>query len=243
MSALTNENVHAEACFCGKCIKRRHKKSNFPVFPYSKEIESTYNLYFKEKQSDRSLPPVFVKSMHSSLDLGNKPYHSSGLFSTQKFDYRPFKVEPQEGKKPKIHEKIPFYGSSSYSMAYVDWKVPAQDRSTKLEYIETNVPLRGNSNYKEAFIGNSEYKKIMPYKPISHIDLNGGKFKTIPSYKEDFKSSDLNNIKPYLAKKLDKNMVEKSFVSNSINKSLIFKSSYSHDFTKQDINKNKCLLD
>jgi hypothetical protein len=243
MSAIVNDNVHAEACFCGKCIKRRHKKSNFSVYPYSKDIESTYNLYFKEKQTDRSLPPVFVKSMLSSLDLGQKQNHSSGLFSTQKFDYRPFKVEPHEQAQPKNPEKVPFIGSSSYSNAFIDWKVQAQDRNSKVQYIDTNVPLRGSSNYKEAYLMNSDYKRILPCKPISHLELSGAKFQTIPLYREEFKSSDLKNLKPYLAKKLDKNTVEKSFMTTNTNKSLIFKSSYSYDFTKQDINKNKCLMD
>jgi hypothetical protein len=243
MSAIPNDNVHAEACFCGKCIKRRHKKSNFSVYPYSQDIESTYNLYFKEKQNDHSLPPVYVKSMHSSLDLGQKKNHSSGLFSTHKFDYRPFKIEPHEPAQPKIPEKVPFIGSSSYNNAYIDWKVQAQERSSKVKYIDTNVPLRGLSNYKEAYIVNSDYKRILPTKPISHIELSGAKFQTIPLYKEEFVSSDLKNLQPYLAKKLDKNAVEKSFLTTNTNKSLIFKSSYSYDFTKQDINKNKCLMD
>ena len=97
------ELEHSEACYCGKCIKKRQNKSNFTVFPYSKDIESSYNLHYKEKHPDLSLPKVVIKSSMSSLDRGYREFLPLSLVSSQKYDYRPYKIEPKETK---IEKKI-----------------------------------------------------------------------------------------------------------------------------------------
>ena len=131
MTSNGKETIHSEACYCGKCIKRRHTKSSFTVFPYSKDIETAYNMHFKEKQPDRSVL-YYNKSMHSSIDKGFKEHLSSALTSSQKYDYKPYKIEPHEYKKERKIEKVPFFGSSSYEAAYVDWRVSPEKRLNKV---------------------------------------------------------------------------------------------------------------
>ena len=245
MSFNRKENIHSEACYCGKCIKRRHTKTNFPGFPYSKDIETSYGMFFKEKKTENN-DLYFNVSKNSSIDKGFKVHLSSGLISSQKLDYRPYKIISHEYKKEKKIDKVPFFGSSSYDNAFVDWRVSHKEKKEKCEYPKIEIPLRGKSNYNESYvqINDPVFKKIAS-KPISNFDLGKKMFIKISTSKDNYKSIDYESKKYYLAKSMDKRIDKLEEGCKDFEKMTPFKSQYSDDFSNLKIKStiNKCVYD
>ena len=223
--------VHPESCYCGKCNKRRQTRTNVTVFPYSKDMQSSYISSFIKQKIENS-PILYNKSKHSNFDNEYKEHLTSGLISTHKNDYKPLKIESYIAKKEEVKTFIPFIGSSSYQNAYLNWPITQIKKQNKIENLDFTIPLRGDSNYKEAFSQYNElnYKRYIADKPASCIELSGAKLNCQTNNRDDYKSSDIGLIQHYLGKRYDKNLIEKSSFDNKKGVPN-FKSSYMYDFT------------
>jgi hypothetical protein len=142
---------HVPVCTCGKCIVRRLRTSLFPNFPYGKNIGSVYSKDFAWNDPLK-LPSVYNKSKHSGFENTYKEHLPTALISTNKFDYRPFKINPQPIKEQKlIIDSAPFSGSSTYNSTYLNWGSAGIPKNEKPQFHDIKIPLRGRSNYKESY--------------------------------------------------------------------------------------------
>lgn len=144
-------------CTCGKCIVKRIRKDHFLSYPYNKGLKSCY-------KGDYPNHNMLARSLNDPSTIYNKAKGSSGfdgvykdniptlLMSTQKMDYKPFKInfEPVEPTNCEV-EKAPFFGSSTYKTFYNNWGSTKEDKAPLEKLPEIKIPLRGSSNYKESY--------------------------------------------------------------------------------------------
>ena len=222
---------HEPICSCGKCIKNRLTSSNFIKFPYSKKMTSLYSQEYTRK-SCSIIPSIYYKCKNSGFDNVYKENLPTGLISSQKFHYKPYKLEIKNNKRENdLVHSIPFYGKSTYNIMYPNWEIVDVGHKSEVESNILDIPIRGFSNYAENYIKFPENY----YKTIKHLDFEG-KFRNDTTNLHDFKKNPCLSVERY-----NKNMIEKSsLIPAPFPKSNIL-SSYGNDYIKLKEPK-KCLL-
>lgn len=167
-------------CTCGKCVVKRMRKEHFLSYPYNKNLQSIYKddfgptnsgIPFNDRKND------YIKAKGCNISGVFKDHIPTSLMSTNKMDYKPFKVQLEE-LKPNKHEieKAPFIGSTTNKAFYNNWGSTLEDKSPTEKFPDIKVPLRGDSNYKQSYprFPKSEYeKKDMKIIPKSNLEFFG----------------------------------------------------------------------
>ncbi len=209
MSEEIKELENVPFCSCGKCIVKRLRKSHNTNFPYNKSISSTYGTDFDAKPMGGS-PNFYNRSKHSGFEGSYREHLPTGLMSTMKFDFKPFRVKIED--KPQEEVKIvsvPFNGRSSYQTAYPNWGALSANKEAGSELPEIKVPFRGNSNYAENYLKHSAefYKKREMTK--NHPTLGFyGKFMAESSNNSSYKPIDFNQPHYFNKERITKTKVE-----------------------------------
>ena len=167
-------------CTCGKCIVKRLRKEHFLSYPYNKGLCSVYSNDFGPNETAPLLNDPkyqYNKAKVCSIDGTYKEHIPTSLMSTNKMDYKPFKVSTEEHKPNKQEvEKAPFFGKSTYNTHYTGWGSTLESKPTSTPLPEIHVPLKGDSNYKESYprYPKSDYeKKDMKIIPKSNLEFFG----------------------------------------------------------------------
>jgi len=203
-----------------------------------------YNQDFNWKSQGNSPSAYYNKSKYSGFDGVYKEHLSSGLISTQKFDFKPFKIEMKENKKENVLiQSLPFFGRSTYETMYPNWGAASAGQKTVVEPNDLQIPLRGHSNYAENFIKYpaNHYQQAKPdIHPKANLDF-AGKFVSDTSNRTDFKAINLKKNPAFTVEKFNKNDIEKSSLIPAPFPKSNITSTYGNDFTKLKNGKN-CLL-
>ena len=230
-------------CTCGKCVVKRMRKDLFANFPYNKNLSSAYISDFDWK-NNKKVPEFYNRSKHSGFEGSYKEHLPTGLMSTMKFDYKPFKVK-MEDKEVEEHKilSVPFLGRSTYSTTFPHWGSTSAGSRARVELPDIQVPLRGNSNYSENYVkyGQDFYKKREPAK-FSKATLEFyGKFNPATTFNTSFKPVDLNQPHYFNREKMTKTKVEgkSSLIPAEFPKSN-FESNYTQSYV--DFKDKQCLL-
>lgn len=203
-------------CTCGKCIVKRLRKEHFLSYPYNKGLGSIYNQdYQPNKNSIPFNDPKFqyIKAKGCNLDGTFKEHVPTSHMSTNKMDYKPFKVSTQEIQPTKHEiEKAPFFGSTTYKTYYNGWGSTLEHKPTMETFPDIKIPLRGQSNYVESYPrhSKSDYeKKDTKIIPKSNLEFFG-KLNPETSYGNTFKPVDFNQPHYFNKNKFNKNNCEKT---------------------------------
>ena len=231
-----NQETHPfePICSCGHCIKKRLTISNFTKFPYSKNLRSMYNQDFDWKTTSSILPSIYNKSKFSGFDGVYKENMSTGLISTNKFDFKPFKIERKEDKKENfLVHSMPFFGRSTYNTMFPDWGLNSPSKKTSVESNNLNIPLRGYSNYAENYVKFPEncYKTEKPEIHRSQLEFSG-KFSPDTTNRYDYKLINLRKNPAFTLEKFDKNAIEKSSLIPAPFPKANMHSTYNNDYIK-----------
>lgn len=236
-------NQRVPFCTCGKCVVKRMRKDFFNSFPYNKNISSTYIGDFDWKNNKKN-PDFYNRSKHSGFEGTYKEHLPTGLMSTMKFDYKPFKVK-MEDKQQEEHKilSVPFLGRTTYSTQFPNWGSSSSAGRTKVELPEIKVPLRGNSNYVENYIKYDPdfYKKRDPlYFGKDTLEFYG-KFNPDTTFNTSFKPVDFNQPHYFNKERMTKTKVEgrSSLIPAEFPKSN-FESLYSQSYV--DFKDKRCQL-
>lgn len=245
MKSQYEESMHLPVCTCGTCLKSRLTQSNFTKFPYSKNLGTTYKNEFVWKEKENSKSVTYYKSKHSGFDDNYKEHLTSGLISTQKFDYKPFKIELDNIKQENhLVQSLPFFGRSTYECAFPSWGSSMPGNQNKSEHCNINIPLRGKSNYSENYIQFDEKS----YRPHTQAGYNKGTLDFFGKF-SDYTTSRYNhrpiteNEKKYFQnrQKFKKNEIERSSLIPAAVAKSNFETTYSINFTNRK-NNQKCAL-
>ena len=147
---LGSEKCELPNCTCMKCVIRRERSERKGNYQFSSMGTTNMN-EFGEKNPVSS-PKYFNRSNRNSFDGTFKQHLSSGLMSTMKYDFKPFKVKlDEDNSENRKLKSFPFWGKSSYNSTYANYGSASNgnDPKEKLPFIK--VPFRGNSNYIENF--------------------------------------------------------------------------------------------
>lgn len=150
--SINGQMCKVPPCTCGKCIVRRLRKNFFTSFPYNKDLGSTYANDYDWKTNDENPDELYNRAKHTAFENVYREHIPTSLISTMKMDYKPFKVQTEKVPEVKTEPiKTPFIGRSTNQTTYPNWgaMVPTADESEPIQ--EINVPLRGESNYKENY--------------------------------------------------------------------------------------------
>lgn len=230
-------------CTCGKCIVKRLRKDFFTSFPYSKNLGSTYTGDFDWKTAQKN-PDFYNRSKHSGFEGVYREHLPTGLISTMKFDYKPFKVKMEE-KQPEEHKilSVPFFGRTTYQTKYPNWGSSSVGSKGRMELPEIKVPLRGNSNYRENYTNYDPgfYKKRDPTNFQRSTLEFYGKLNPDTTFNTSYKPIDFNQPHYFNRERMTKTIVEgkSSFVPADFPPSN-FESLYSQSYV--DYMDKKCHL-
>jgi hypothetical protein len=236
------EKLIVPTCTCGKCIVRRIRKGFFDSIPYNKNLGSTYTKDYDWKTNNLN-PDFYNRSKHSGFEGCYRTHLPTGLMSTMKFDYKPFKVDLEDPKRQDIKlESVPFFGRTTYSVAYPNWGSSLSDKNTKTTLPEIKIPLRGNSNYKENYIKHpDEFYAKRPAANFAKATLEFfGKLNPDTTYKTSFLPVDFNQPHYFTKDKVRKENVEKSSLIPADFPKSNFESIYHTSFV--DFQDRKCRL-
>lgn len=195
-------------CTCGKCIVKRLRKEHFLSYPYNKGLCSIYSDDFKPNENSKQLNDPkhsYFKAKGCNIDGTFRDHIPTSLMSTQKMDYKPFLVQPQEliPNKQDI-EKAPFFGNTTYNTYFNNWGSTQDNKPQNEAFPEIKVPLRGDSNYKESYprYPKTDYeKKDTKIVPKSTLEFFG-KLNPETSYGNTFQPVDFKQ--PHYFNKDDK---------------------------------------
>jgi len=230
---IHNEHQDTPHCICGKCLIRRLRKNHFTNFPYSKDLASTYSKDFLGK-SQGKLPELYNKSKHTGFEGIYRENLPTGLMSTQKFDYKPFKVQPQHIQEENHHiESIPFFGRTSYQTQFPNWGGYNPGTKGNVEYNKIDIPLRGKSNYAENYQKFPEfnYKRTKPANFSKDTLEFFGKLNPETSTGSVYKPIDFNQPQYFTKEKFKKNDIEKSSLIPAPVSKVIFSTTYGDSYT------------
>ena len=239
---LNGERVTVPFCTCGKCVVKRMRKGFFTSFPYGKNLGSTYTGDFDWK-SGKSEPEFYNRSKHTGFEGTYKEHLPTGLMSTMKFDYKPFKVklEDKEAEEYKV-PSVPFFGRTSYQSQYPNWGSTKSGKDQGVPLPDIKVPLRGGSNYVESYLKYDPdyYKKRDPanfQKATLHFY---GKFNPDTSSGTSFKPVDFNQPHYFSKDKFRRADIEKSSLIAAEFPQSNFESNYTQSFV--DFKDKRCRL-
>jgi hypothetical protein len=186
------------------------RKDTYTNFPYGKNLASTYSGDFDLKDIKRS-PDIYLRSKHSGFDGLYKEHLPTGLISTMKFDFKPFKVKMEDKQQEDFKiMSVPFFGRTTNQANYANWGDISVGNREKVELPEIKVPCRGNSNYLENYINHD------PDRYINRVPMNFskgtlkfyGKLNPETTFNTSFKPVDLNQPHYFNRKRITKTMVE-----------------------------------
>ena len=230
-------------CTCGKCVVKRMRKDGFENMPYNKNMSSAYTAEFDWKNNKKN-PEFYNRAKRSQLEGAYKEHLPTGLMSTMKFDYKPFKVKMEE-RKTEEHKilSVPFFGRTTNSTAYLNWGSSSAGATTKVELPDINVALRGNSNYTENYVKyEADFYKKREATNFKKATLEFyGKFNPDTTFNTSFKPVDLNQKHYFNRERITKTKVEgkSSLIPAEFPKSN-FESLYSQSYV--DFRDKKCAL-
>lgn len=240
---LFGNSENSPYCTCGKCIIRRLRKNHFTSFPYAKDLGSTYSKDFIGKSFNK-LPELYNKSKHNGFEGVYRENLPTSLMSTNKFDYKPFKVQQQEIKEEEhLIDSIPFFGRTSYQTQFPNWGGYNPGGKPSVEFSKIEIPLRGRSNYTENFIKFPEKS----YKMGKALNFSKdtlefyGKFNPETSVRANYKPVDFKQSHYFSKERFRKNDIEKSSLIPAPVSKVIFSTTYGENFQTHD-NKGKCQL-
>jgi hypothetical protein len=218
------------------------RKDFFTSFPYNKNIGSTYTGDFDWK-TNQGNPDFYNRSKHSGFEGCYKEHLPTGLMSTMKFDYKPFKVklEDKAAEEYKI-PSVPFFGRTSYQTQFPNWGSTIVGKKQDVTSPEIKVPLRGTSNYNQNYVQYDPdfYKKRDPTNFQKSTLEFYGKFNPDTTFNTSFKPVNFNQPHYFSKEKFRKTDVEKSSLIPAEFPKSNFESLYSQSFV--DFKDKKCKL-
>lgn len=235
-------------CTCGKCVVKRLRKGNFLSYPYNKNIKSMYQDDFGPNNSQipfNDKKKYFNKAKICNIGQTYTDHIPTSLLSTQKKDFKPFKVSQEENVPTKYElDKAPFLGNTTYKNAYTDWGSTKESKIPTDKLPDIHIPLRGEANYKESYprYGKKNYEntdlKIIPKPNLTFF----GSLNPDTSYGTTFKPVDFKQPQYFNqdGKNNKKGWEKTSFVSANFPPSN-FETSYSKSIGNFDT-KNICKL-
>lgn len=147
---MRKENCDLPDCTCMKCVIRRERSQRRGNYQFS-SMGTNYMSNYSEKEVVAS-PKYFNRSNRNNFDGSYKKHLTSGLMSTMKFDFKPFKVKLDEDNSDKTNLKsFPFFGNSSYKTNFAGYGSPSNGNDPKEDLPYIKIPFRGKSNYLENF--------------------------------------------------------------------------------------------
>lgn len=236
------KTINVPRCTCGKCIVRRMRKGFFDSIPYNKNLASNYANDYDWKTNDTN-PDFYNRSKHSGFEGCYKEHLPTGLMSTMKADYKPFKVQlvdpkPQEYSVP----SVPFFGRTSYRTSYPNWGAAEPNTNNNFKLPDIKIPLRGSSNYHDNYIKHPErfYKDVTPAIVGKDTLEFYGKLNPNTTFKSSYKPIDFNQAHYFTKERPKKGDVEKSSLMPADFPKSNFDSSYNQSFI--DYKDKKCEL-
>ena len=182
--------THVPQCTCGKCIVRRKLLKLDPSLPYH-NIRSIYTSDYPPKKGLKD-PGFYNRSKHNGFENTYKGKIPDLYKSTMKQDYLPYEVGTDKiNKKPKGPLKAPFVGQTTYDYEYPDWGSPVPNPRDLLSFPDIQIPLRGQTNYKENYIPYPDNKVRNPLKKEGELTKPFGPFKDDTTYGTDYVPKDL----------------------------------------------------
>ena len=147
---IADKNCDYPNCTCMKCVIRRERSQRKGNYQFSSAGTQYMNEYEEKKYI--SSPKYFNRSNRNCFDGTYKKHLSSGLMSTMKFDFKPFKVKLDEDNSNKHNLKsFPFWGKSSYDTNFANYGSASNGNDPKKDLPFIKIPFRGGSNYGDNF--------------------------------------------------------------------------------------------
>ena len=176
---------HVPECTCGKCIVRRRLKKTDPSLPYH-NIRSIYTSDYPPKNSLK-VPGFYNRSKHNAFENTYKGKIPDLYTSVMKGDYTPYEMGIEKiDKTLKDPLKPPFGGQTTYNYEYPDWGAPIPNPHKKKIFPDIEIPLKGQSNYKENYIPYPDNKVRHPFKREGQMTKPFGAFKDDTTYGTDY---------------------------------------------------------
>jgi hypothetical protein len=183
--SINGKVTHVPQCTCGKCIVRLKLAQLEPSVPYH-NIRSIYTSDYPPKKAQKD-PGFYNRSKHNGFEntyTGNIP----DLYKTiMKQDYTPNdmcieKIDKTTG--PTL--KPPFTGQTRYQYEYPNWGSGMPNPKKPKNYPNINIPLRGQTNYKENYIPYPNNQVRVPLKRDGQLTNNIGPLDGETTYGTDY---------------------------------------------------------
>ena len=191
LKVLINGKItHVPECTCGKCIVRRKLLKLDPSMPYN-NIRSIYTSDYPPKKALKD-PGFYNRSKHNGFENTYKGKIPDLYKSTMKKDYNPFDVGIEKvDKRYKPPLKAPFSGQTEYNYEYPNWGPASPNPQHMLTFPDIQIPLRGQTNYKENYIPYPDHKIRNPIINEGELTKPFGPFKDDTTYGTDYIPKDL----------------------------------------------------
>ena len=191
LKVLINGQVtHVPQCTCGKCIVRRKLQKLDPSLPYH-NIRSIYTSDYPPKKGLKD-PGFYNRSKHNGFENTYKGNIPDLYKSIMKQDYLPQDVgieRVDKGLKKPL--KAPFTGQTTYNYEYPNWGKANPNPKEIMAFPDIQIPLRGQTNYKENYIPYPDNKVRNPLKTEGQLTKPFGPFKDETTYGTDYVPKDL----------------------------------------------------
>ena len=186
LKVLINGKItHVPECTCGKCIVRRKLSKLDPSLPYH-NIRSIYTSDYPPKKSLKD-PGFYNRSKHNGFENTYKGNIPDLYKSIMKQDYLPQEIGIERiDKLTKNPLKPPFTGQTTYNYEYPDWGRANPNTKDTLYIPDIQIPLRGQTNYKENYIPYPGNKVRKPLKKEGQLTNAFGPFKDETTYGTDY---------------------------------------------------------
>ena len=187
--SINGKITHVPECTCGKCIVRRKLLKQDPSLPYH-NIRSIYTSDYPPKKGLKD-PGFYNRSKHNGFENTYKGKIPDLYKSTMKQDYLPFEVGTEKiDKTMKRPLKAPFSDQTTYNYEYPDWGNAVPNAKDLLTFPDIQIPLRGQTNYKENYVPYPNSKVRNPLKKEGELTKPFGPFKDETTYGTDYVPKD-----------------------------------------------------
>ena len=188
--SINGKITHVPECTCGKCIVRRKLQKLDPSLPYY-NIRSIYTSDYPPKKGLKD-PGFYNRSKHNVFENTYKGKIPDLYKSTMKQDYLPFEVGTEKiDKSLKPPLKAPFAGQTTYNYEYPDWGKANPNPKELMAFPDIQIPLRGQTNYKENYVPYPNNKVRNPIKKEGELTKPFGPFKDDTTYTTDYVPKDI----------------------------------------------------
>jgi len=191
LKVLINGKVtHVPECTCGKCIVRRQLLKENPSLPYH-NIRSIYTSDYPKKNGIKDTG-FYNRSKHNGFENTYKGNLPDLYKSIMKQDYLPYEVGTEKvDKRRKKPFEGPFAGQTTYNYEYPNWGSAISNPKDIMSFPDIQIPLRGQTNYKENYIPYPNNKLRTPIIKEGEMTKPFGPFKDDTTYGTDYVPKDV----------------------------------------------------